>query len=86
MHLQTIASSRGNLDLAVSSRNASSEEITLLRIQNVSQWLDDRSDYSIETIGERLGEINDAGKVDGEVTRQASNNQLVRLGLFMNRV
>ena len=62
--MQTIASNDGNLDLALSALNSTKHEITLRRIRNLTNWFQNEHEYTIETIGERLGETNGVGKVD----------------------
>ena len=72
-------SNDGKLDIAVNCLNPTNERMTLRRIRNLTNWLEYDSEYSIETVGERLGEINGVGEVESKLNELvfSDDNQLI---------
>nr|XP_002121068.1 uncharacterized protein LOC100186859 [Ciona intestinalis] len=65
--VQALESDVGKVDLAVSLFNSTSQEIGLLRIENIADWLQHRGAVSSNMIGREMGWPNAVGRVENDL-------------------
>nr|XP_039259307.1 uncharacterized protein LOC120335754 [Styela clava] len=65
--VQMVEGPRNEVELAVNMHNLTTNEVSLLRIRDVTPWLRHEKPAKISTVGKNIGWPNSVGKVEGSI-------------------